>query len=247
MLQSLGVMLREGLEAALVVGIILAYLRKVGAADRAAAVWVGVAAAVAVSAVMGGVLFWTVGELDGKAEMLYEGTAMLTAVVILTWMVFWMRRQARTAGNALRDRVALALSSGSGVALASVAFVAVAREGIESALFMFTATQESTPEQALIGGTIGTAVAVGVGAMVYRGTSHLDLRKFFMVTSGILFVFAAYLLHGAIAEFAEAGLLGGEGMAEVGSIVAAAVYGVTVAWLYFGRPARTAAPSAAQA
>ena len=247
MLQSLGVMLREGLEAALVVGIILAYLRKVGARDRAAAVWAGVAAAVAVSVLMGGVLFWTVGELDGKAEMLYEGTAMLTAVVILTWMVFWMRRQARSVGNALRDRVALALSSGSGIALASVAFIAVAREGIESALFMFTATQESTPEQALIGGSIGTAAAVLVGALVYRGTARLDLKKFFTVTSAILFVFAAYLLHGAIGEFAEAGLLGGEGMAEVGSVVAAVGYGVTVAWLYFGRPARTPAPTAAQA
>jgi high-affinity iron transporter len=247
MLQSLGVMLREGLEAALVVGIILAYLRQVGAADRAAAVWAGVAAAVGVSVLIGGVLFWTVGELEGRAEMLYEGVAMLTAVVVLTWMVFWMRRQARTVGNALRDRVALALSSGSGVALATVAFIAVAREGAESALFMFTATQESTPLQAFLGGAIGTAVAVGVGALVYRGTAHLDLRKFFTVTSAILFVFAAYLLHGAIEEFAEAGLLGGEEVAEVGSVVVAAGYAVTVAWLYFGRPARTPAPAAAQA
>jgi high-affinity iron transporter len=247
MLQSLGVMLREGLEAALVVGIILAYLRKVGAADRVAAVWAGVAAAVAVSVLLGGVLFWTVGELDGKAEMLYEGTAMLTAVVVLTWMVFWMRRQARTVGNALRDRVAEALSSGSGIALAAVAFIAVAREGFESALFMFTATQESTPAQAFIGGAIGTAVAVGVGALVYRGTAHLDLRKFFTVTSAILFVFAAYLLHGAIEEFAEAGLLGGEEVAEAGSVVVAAGYAVAVAWLYFGRPRRTPAPAAAQA
>ena len=247
MLQSLGVMLREGLEAALVVGIILAYLRKVGARERAAAVWVGVAAAVGTSVLIGAVLFWTVGELDGRAEMLYEGTAMLTAVVILTWMVFWMRRQARTAGNLLRDRVAHALSSGSAVALASVAFVAVAREGAESALFMFTATQESTPVQALIGGAVGAAVAVGVGVLVYRGTAHLDLRRFFMVTSAILFVFAAYLLHGAIEEFAEAGLLGGEEMAEIGSFLVAAGYAATVAWLYFGRPARTAAPAPAQA
>jgi high-affinity Fe2+/Pb2+ permease len=82
---------------------------------------------------------------------------------------------------------------------------------------------------------------------VYRGTARLDLKKFFTVTSAILFVFAAYLLHGAIVEFAEAGLLGGEKMAEVGSIIAAAIYGGTVAWLYFGRPARTTAPAAAQA
>jgi high-affinity iron transporter len=242
MLQALIVTLREGLEAALIVGIVLAYLRKVDAGDRAAVVWAGVAAAVVVSIGMGGLLAWTVGEMEGRAAHIYDGVAMLVAVGVLTWMVFWMRRQARSYGNELRSRVATALGEGSGVALATVAFIAVAREGIETALFLFTTSSTASWSAIFIGAVIGTSVAVALGVAIYRGSTRLELRQFFTITSALLFVFAAYLLVGAFGEFAEAGI-GGEGMGEVVGLLAAAAYGIVVASAYFGRlaPSRNAA------
>ncbi len=242
MVQALIVMLREGLEAALIVGIVLAYLRKVGAGDRATAVWIGVAAAVGVSIAMGAILAWTVGAMDGRAAHLYDGTAMLLAVGVLTWMVFWMRRQARTLGNDLRDRVALALGAGSGAALATVSFVAVAREGIETALFLFTASSTSSAAAIVAGAAVGGAAALAIGVAIYRGSARLDLRQFFTITSMLLFAFAAYLVIGAFNEFAEAGV-GGEALGEVAGVVAAVVYGAAVAVAYFGRlaPSRNAA------
>jgi high-affinity iron transporter len=242
MLQALVVMLREGLEASLIVGIVLAYLRKVGAGDRAAAVWIGVAAAIAVSFAMGGLLAWTVGEMEGKAAHIYDGVAMLLAVGVLTWMVFWMRRQARSYGNELRSRVAAALGAGSSAALATVAFIAVAREGIETALFLFTTSSSASWGAIFVGASIGTALAVALGVAIYRGSTRLELRQFFTITSGLLFVFAAYLLIGAFGEFAEAGI-GGEHAGMLAGVVAALVYGLAVGTAYFGRltPSRNAA------
>jgi high-affinity iron transporter len=242
MIQALVVMLREGLEACLIVGIVLAYLTRLGRGDRAAAVWAGVAAAVAVSLVTGGVLAFTVGQLDGHAAHVYDGVAMLLAVGILTWMVFWMRRQARTLGANLRDRVSVALGAGSGVALATVAFVAVAREGIETALFLFSTSSTSSAGAVLAGSAIGGLAALALGVAIYRGSARLDLRQFFRVTSVLLFAFAAYLLVGAFVEFAEAGV-GGETAGQVAGIAVALVYGAAVAIAYSGRfsPSRNAA------
>lgn len=232
MTASLFVMLREGLEAALIVGIILGYLRKTDGAGEARWIWLGTAAAAAVSVASGALLFATVGELEGRAEQAYEAAAMLLAVAVLTWMVFWMRRQARTLGSELRSRVHGALASGSRLALASVAFVAVVREGVESSLFLFTSTQESTPVQSFAGAALGLLAAVALGVLVYRGTTRLNLRQFFTVTSLGLFAFAAYLLVGAFEELGELGVLGSEEVGEVGGFVAAAVYVAVMGALY---------------
>jgi high-affinity iron transporter len=242
MLQALVVVLREGLEAALIVGIVFAYLRKVGAQGRGSAVWAGVAAAIVVSIGMGALLAVTVGEMEGRAAHIYDGVAMLLAVGVLTWMVFWMRRQARTLGNELRDRVAAALGAGSGLALAMVAFIAVAREGIETALFLFTTSSTSSPAAIAVGATLGGIGALVLGIAIYRGSSRLDLRQFFTITSGLLFIFAAYLLVGAFDEFSEAGV-GGAVFGGAAGIVAALTYSVIVATAYFGRlvPSRNAA------
>src|SRR5205823_10183042 len=120
------VTLREGFEASLIIGLILAYLVKTGQAQHhARPVWLGVIAAGGLSALIGAILFIAVGELEGSAEQIYEGTAMMLAASVLTWMVFWMRRQARTIGGHLRGQVSDAIQTGSALALAGVAFVAV--------------------------------------------------------------------------------------------------------------------------
>jgi high-affinity iron transporter len=232
MLGSLFVTLREGFEAALVIGIVLAYLRKTGAGDRARHVWYGVAAAIAASILMGAVIFASAGELEGRSEQLYEGVAMLLAASVLTWMIFWMQRQARTLGQALRDRVSQALVLG-GTALFWVSFVAVAREGIETALFMYAATNESSPAATLVGGTVGLVIAIALGVAVYRGGVRLNMRAFFQVTSLILLVFAAYLLRNSLHEFGE---VAGNELLEEAAIPIALVYVITVIALYLRPP-----------
>src|SRR6476660_3472096 len=138
------IVLREAFEASLVIGLIFAFLKKTGQLEaHGRSVWVGTAWAVGLSVALGALLFVFMGELEGTAEQLYEGIAMLVAAVVLTWMVFWMRKQAKTIGGELRDQVGTAIASGGGVALATVAFVAVGREGIETALFLFVSVSDN--------------------------------------------------------------------------------------------------------
>src|SRR5438105_2573675 len=113
---------REGLEASLIVGIVLAFLAKTDNRDRFRVIWLGTAAAVAVSVATGAALFFTVGELSGRAEQLFDGAAMLSAVVVLTWMIFWMRRQAAGIKRELEEKLAGAIAAGSTIGLASVVF-----------------------------------------------------------------------------------------------------------------------------
>ncbi len=127
------VMLREGLEAALIVGIVLAYLAKTENRDRFRVIWAGTAAAVAVSIVTGAGLFFTVGELEGRSEQIFEAFAMLSAAAVLTWMISWMRRQAATIKRSLEAKLEGALAAGSAAGLAAVVFFAVLREGWETA------------------------------------------------------------------------------------------------------------------
>lgn len=129
--------LREGLEAALIVSIILAFISRLGRQDQFRSVWLGTGVAVGVSLVVGGGVFWTVGELSGRAEQIYEGTAMLIAVAVLSYMVLWMRKQARFLKAQLEAQVKSALQTGSTFAMAFLAFVVVVREGIESVFFLF--------------------------------------------------------------------------------------------------------------
>ena len=237
------IVLREAFEASLVLGLIFAFLNKTGQRHHGASVWQGTAVAVAVSVVMGAILFATVGELEGTAEALYEGTAMLLAAVVLTWMVFWMRKQARTIGGALRSQVGQAIAAGGGLALAMVAFVAVAREGLESALFLFVSVGDNGVAATVIGGTLGLLAAIALGVAFYRGSLKLDLRRFFLVTGLLVIAFAAYLLVGALHEFGEAG--GGEVLEEIGPL-AALVFAGTCGWLYV-RGSRPQVPVSSQA
>jgi high-affinity iron transporter len=224
------IVLREAFEASLVLGLVFAFLNKIGRArEQAATVWAGTAAAVVTSVALGALLFVAGGELEGDAEALYEGFAMLLAAVVLTGMLFWMRRQAATIGGSLRAQVSEAVTRGSRIGLALVAFIAVAREGIETALFLFASVGEDGTLGTLVGGALGLLVAIGLGLALYRGSVKLDLGKFFLVTGLLVIVFAAYLLAGGLHELGEAGA--GEA-GEVGGVVAAIAYALGFGWLY---------------
>jgi high-affinity iron transporter len=198
---------REGLEASLIVGIVLAYLAKTENRRYFRLIWLGTAAAVAASIATGAALFFTVGELEGRAEQIFEGLAMLSAVAVLTWMIFWMRKQAANIKRELEAKLASAIAAGSAVGLASVVFFAVLREGWETALFLFAVSESSTPLATGIGAVAGLAISISLGVALFMGSRRLNLRQFFTATGILLIVFAAGLLAHATHEFQEAGLL----------------------------------------
>jgi high-affinity iron transporter len=228
------VVLREGFEASLVVGIVLAFLNRTGRRDGFIAVWIGVLAAVVVSVGVGVALFAVGAELHGTAEYLWEGTAMLLAAALLTWMIFWMRRQARTLRSDIEGRVQGALGDGSFLALAAVAFVGVLREGVETALFLFSSASGTSPLVSTVSGIVGLGIALALGYAFYKGSSRLDLRRFFTVTSAVLLLFAGWLLARSLEEFTEAGLLPENELVLWSSFLLLAA---PTLWFYF-RPAR---------
>jgi high-affinity iron transporter len=228
--------LREGFEAALIVGLIFAYLAKTGRREQATAVWWGVAAAVTTSVAVGATLYLSAGELEGTSEQIYEAATMIFAAALVTWMAFWMRRQAATIGSHLREQVSESLRMGGGIGLATVAFIAVAREGLETALFLFASTEDSGPVIAVAGGILGLLAAVGLGVAFYRGALKLDLSKFFTATSVLVIAFAAYLIYGGVHEFSEAA--GSEAL-EVAAPLAGLLYGCSLAWVYLRDQLRT--------
>jgi high-affinity iron transporter len=192
---ALLIMVREGFEAALVVAIVFAYLRKLGRLDLSRAVWGGVVAAVAVSVTVGVVVRATIGELEGPARLHAFAAISALAAAVLTWMIFWMRRQSRLIKGDLEHRVDNALRAENiGFALAGVALVAVLREGIEAALFLLAAGTEDSGGAVLVGGLIGLAVASALAYAVYWGGRSIPMRAFFTVTGLVLIVFAAGLV-----------------------------------------------------
>jgi high-affinity iron transporter len=201
-------MLREGVEAALIVAILLAYLHRSDQQPATRWVWAGTGAALVVSLLTGLILWNTIGGLEGFAEEVSEGVIALLAVALLTWMIFWMGRQARFLRSRLQSQAEEALMLGGGTALALLAFVAVLREGVESVLFMLSTTlgAESTGSQ-LLGGLLGVLAAGVIGYLFYRGSHLVDLRIFFRVTGVLLILFAAGLVSKGIHELQEAGIL----------------------------------------
>jgi high-affinity iron transporter len=202
-------MTREGLEASLIVGIVLGYLAKTDNQRYFRLIWLGAAAAVAASLATGAVLFFTIGALEGRSEQIFEGLAMLSAVAVLTWMIFWMRKQAANIKRELEAKLASAIAAGSAVGLASVVFFAVLREGWETALFLFAIGESSTPLATGIGAVVGLTISISLGVAIYMGSRRLNLRQFFTATGILLIVFAAGLLAHATHEFQEAGILPG--------------------------------------
>jgi high-affinity iron transporter len=227
------VVLREGFEASLVVGIVLAFLDRTGRRDGFTAVWIGVGAALALSLAVGAGLFAAGAELEGSSEAVFEGIVMLTAAGLLTWMIFWMRSRARTLRREIEGRAQAALDAGSALGLGAVVFLGVAREGVETALFLFSSVEGSNGALSLVAGLIGAALAVALGYLFYRGSHRLNLRTFFSATSALLLVFAAYLLAMGLHELAEAGVIP---ESEALLVVAFAALAAPTLYFFFRKP-----------
>jgi high-affinity iron transporter len=203
--------LREGVEAALIVAIIAGYLARTGESARIPRVLLGAGAAVGVSVVAGIAIFLFVGELASPYEQLLEAATMILAAGIVTWMLFWMKRQSRGLKGELHARVDRALDEGGMWGLTLLAFTVVIREGIETAVFLLgqaSAVRESGGTGGvLLGALIGLAAAVVVGYLVYVGSRRIDLRLFFRVTAILLVFIAAGLLGRAVHELVEIGVI----------------------------------------
>ena len=214
MLATFFLMLREGLEAALIVGIIAAYLVKIGRRDALPKIVTGVVAAGGLSIGLGILITATIERVPLAVKETLEGIAALLAVGVLTWMLFWMRRQGRAIKGELEHGVDLALTSGSTRALVGLAFLAVIREGVETVLFLIPVLSfNGTGLDVLLGGVLGLAISVGVGWAIFAAGVRINLRRFFTVTGTVLIFVAAGLVAFAIAEFGEAGLFPNAGAA----------------------------------
>ncbi|MBF6606227.1 MAG: FTR1 family protein [Chloroflexi bacterium] len=206
--------LREGVEGALIVSIVLAYLGRTGNAQYASRIWLGVGGALALSVAIGAALFVTIGRLPSPYEQIFEGLTLLIAACVVTWMLFWMRRQAAGVSGELRAAVERVLGRGGAWGLTVLAFTAVVREGIETSLFLVGQVEVASRTtnlgalSVLGGAVVGLAIAVAIGAGFYRGTRRIDLARFFRWTGVALVFIAAGLLSGAVHEFIEIGVIG---------------------------------------
>jgi high-affinity iron transporter len=207
MLPALLIGFREGLEAALIVGIVIGYLVKIGQTGQIRLAWAGVGAAALASALVAFGITAIGAKLEGRAEEIFEGTAMFLAVAVLTWMIFWMRSQARTLKASLEKDIQSAVSSGQAWGLFGLTFVAVFREGVETALLLGASALAADGLSTLLGALLGLMLAAGLGWAIYASTVRLNLRLFFNVTSVLLLFFAAGLLAHGVHEYQEAGLL----------------------------------------
>src|SRR5438034_3675378 len=203
---ALVIALRAGVAMTLIVGIVLAYLTRIGARRAHRFVWAGVGAAAIVSLAFLGVLNALNAEIKGTTEKIYEGATLLLASAFLTWMILWMLERSRYLKSELQRGVQDALASG-GAAWGRflLALFTVAREGVETALLLFAAPGEGK----LFGTIVGFAIAIGIGVLIYVYGRRLDLATFFRVTGSLLIVFAAGLVTHGVHEFVEAGLGGG--------------------------------------
>ncbi len=200
MLAPFLIMLREGFEAALVIAILYAYLQRTGRRDLLGPMWVGVAAAFVIAAAFGIALHVGIGSLEGDARARAFAAVMVFAVVVLTWMVFWMRAHSRRIKGELQESLDHAVHAAGNVKVAVVAaaFLAVLREGFEAAVFLLALSTSSDGVGLVAGAVLGLGLSAILGWMVVVGGRRLPMRQFFTVTGVVLIVFAAGLLSRAV-------------------------------------------------
>ena len=200
--------LREGLEASLIVGILVAYVVKVDRRDVIGRIWAGVAVALVVSIGLGFALEAITEAAGADAEPYIAGFASIAAAAMVTWMIFWMAKTARTLKGALESEVASTLTAGAW-GLVLLAFLAVVREGAETSLFVWAAAQNAdTSIRPLVGAILGIAVSALLGYLIYRGSLKINLSKFFLWSGIFLIIIAASMLVGGVGDLQEeAGIL----------------------------------------
>ena len=234
--------LREGLEASLVVGILVAYLVKTGRRDALRPLWGGVAVAIVVSLAFGAVLQFTSASMTFEAQERFGGIASIVAVGFVTWMVFWMRRTARFLKTELHGKLDSALAIGP-VALALTGLLAVGREGLETALFLWSAIQSTqSAGEATTSAFLGLAASVVLGWLFYRGALNLNLKAFFTWTGAALVVVAAGVASYGVHDLQEAGDLPGLNSLAFdvsGAIPPSSWYGTLLKGVFNFQPATT--------
>lgn len=206
--------LREGVEAALIVGVVAAYLVKVGRKNLLPKVWLGVVIAAAIPLSLGAIMTWGPYTLSFQAQEILGGTLSLVAVAMVTWMILWMSSNSRQFARKLREDTAAQLASGSDWGVVWIAFIAVVREGIETALFVW-ATIKSSAENAIaapaLGVVTGLLVAVVIGWLIYTGAARINLSIFFNITGLLLIFVAAGIVSYGIGDLQEASVIPGWG------------------------------------
>ena len=237
MLATFLIGLREGLEAALVVGILVAYLRRLDRRDALPKLWAGVGLAVGLALLIGAILTFGAYELTFTAQELIGGGLSLLAVAMVTWMIFWMQKAGRTMKATLEGGVDRALTAGGLWALIAIGFVSVAREGVETTLLLWSMVQSfGDAPSALLGALLGLLAAVALGWLISRGALRLDLRRFFAWTGGFLVVVAAGVLAYAFMDLQEAGAIPGPFTAaapiDATGAVAVGVAGFPFGWAF---------------
>lgn len=205
---SMLITLREGLEVALIMGIIMAYLIKTGNRESGRSLWAGALAAITLSLAAGVGVFVLSFRMTWEAFVVFEGSAMFLAAAVLTYMTFWMKRQAVNIKDNLHHQVDLALKAGSGLPLAFLGFIATLREGVETVLFLSAGTVIGGSMTAYwAGAAFGLSIAASLGYLIYRGGARLPLGMFFKTSSILLILFAGGMLVNGLQEFHEVNLI----------------------------------------
>ncbi len=207
MLASFLLALREGLEAALIIGALLGALKKLESPTGKKEIWLGTASAILASILAGYTLNRLGANFEGRAEEIFEGITMLLAAGILTWVLVWMREKSRNINQKLDSDVRKALGMNSRWALFFLAFLAVIREGVELAIFLTAAAVDNKAGVVLTGAILGLGTTVILAVLLFNSLIRLNLSRFFQVTSLILLLFAAGLVAHGVHEFNEAGLI----------------------------------------
>ncbi len=207
MVSGLLITLREGIEAALIISIVLAYLVKTKNLKLKKYIWNGAYSAIVLSILLGLIISFSFSGLKGRSEEIFEGLVMLTATMVLTYMIIWMKKQSKTIKKNLERKVSKALVLSSGTALFLLSFTAIFREGIETVLFLISAMSTSSAGSVLIGSLIGFSIAIIIGVFIYKGSRRINLKVFFNVTGLALILFAAGLLANGIHELQEASII----------------------------------------